>query len=80
MEELKKCPFCGGAASVISKHQGLSAKGNFAEGYEVGCRSCGANIARKFQGEFFRKGSEFFIVKDGYSDAVKAWNTRAGDA
>lgn len=80
MDELKKCPFCGGAADIIRKNQRVSTEENFAEDYEIGCRFCGANIARKFRGEFFRKGSEFVIVKDGYSDAVKAWNARAGDA
>lgn len=80
MEKLKPCPFCGGDACVISRSHDVETNGNFCEEYEVGCRSCGANIGKTFRGEFFRKNGEFFVVKDGYSEAVAAWNRREDGA
>lgn len=80
MEELKPCPFCGRSASVIRKFPDVTDSGNFVEEYGVRCSSCGATIGRDYRGEYFRENGEFFIVQDGYSDAVAAWNTRAGDA
>lgn len=78
MENMKPCPFCGGEAIVTSRDQAVEDSGAFSEIYAVACRSCGARPGGCFRGKFYRKDGEFFIVKDGYADAVAAWNQREG--
>lgn len=80
MAELKRCPFCDGEARIISESPNVEENGHFSEEYGVVCRSCGVNIGKTFHGEFFRENGEFYVVKDGYADAVAAWNRREGGA
>lgn len=80
MEQLKPCPFCGGEGGITSRDQDVEDSGTFSEIYDVACRSCGARPGGCFRGKFYRKGGEFFIVKDGYAEAVAAWNRREDGA
>ena len=77
MEELKRCPFCGGKA-VFSINTASSC--NLLRGYEfnIRCSKCKATIPdRCYQIEFKMNDSgEIEIVHDGRKDAIEAWNKR----
>ena len=65
MEELKRCPFCGGEAKLISNRI------EYEDVHAVRCQKCGASIGFNVQ-EFgeYRPG---YVFKD---NAIAAWNRR----
>lgn len=77
MEELKKCPFCGGKAVFSVNTASLR---NLLRGYEfnIQCSKCKATIPdRCYQIEFKMNDSgEIEIIHDGRKDAIEAWNKR----
>ena len=77
MEELKRCPFCGGKA-VFSIKKDFSR--SLIKGYEfnIRCNKCKATISdRCYQIEFKMNDSgEIEIIHDGRKDAIEAWNKR----
>lgn len=77
MEELKKCPFCGGKASFSIKNDFSR---NIIKGYEfnIRCNKCGVtNPDREYRIEFRMNDSgEIEIVSDGRKNAIEAWNKR----
>lgn len=80
MESLKPCPFCAGQAIVECRSSDVDDRGHFQELYEARCLNCGAKSGSHYISDFYRENGEFVFLRDGYSDAVAAWNTRAGDA
>ena len=77
MEELKKCPFCGGKAAFSIKKDFSR---NFINGYEfnIRCNKCGVtNPNREYRIEFRMNDSgEIEIVSDGRKNAIEEWNKR----
>ncbi len=77
MEELKKCPFCGGEASFSIKNDFSR---NLIKGYEfnIRCNKCGVtNPDREYRIEFKMNDSgEIEIVSDGRKNAIEEWNKR----
>ena len=63
MEELKKCPFCGGKAELITNRSDLTSNA----WSKVRCKSC------------YAETKKYYIAHEYSSDdlAVDAWNRRA---
>lgn len=74
MDELKRCPFCGGKAEMCNSVGGL---GKF---WYVRCKKCysrGSEVyesRRKLEPE-----EEYAAIKGAWEKAIKAWNRREGD-
>lgn len=78
MQELKLCPFCGGAGRISLRCVGTDDRADrFLEEYTAVCAHCGASTGRIYQSRFFRKNGEIIFEKDGYAEAVAGWNRRA---
>lgn len=75
--ELKPCPFCGGEAVIEKVSSGYNCRGGFIETYKAGCITC--KIYFKRESEFYMENTQPVFMKNGYEDAVKAWNTRYGE-
>lgn len=77
MEELKRCPFCGGKAVF---YVNTASSRNLLRGYEfnIQCSKCKAtNLDRCYQIEFKMNDiGEIEVVHDGRKDAIEAWNKR----
>lgn len=82
MEELKPCPFCGGAAEVrFVSEAAIHIKKSYHNKYVfAGCRKCG--IVTALYNAFNRTGS---LLKNAANEkrakesAIKAWNRRAAE-
>ena len=80
MEELKKCPFCGGRAIVVQTTYGTR-DGSACLGFEIRCVRCLAK-APSSHGVVLVKlddNGELRIWKDDRIEAMAAWNRRADD-
>ena len=77
MEEIKRCPFCGGKAKFLVSTTSLcGAK----RGYEFGirCSQCGTSTPiDNYKMEFRMKDDgDIEIITDGREAAIEAWNKR----
>lgn len=70
MDELKRCPFCGGEAEMVSKF--MMANGFRGIAYRVRCSECYAQSPYKRNPILHG----FHVSSD---KAVEAWNRRADD-
>ncbi len=77
MEQLRPCPFCGGEAVLENTLSGAAYKGKFSQIYRVGCKACKFYLRR--DSDFYIENGEVVFIKNGYKDAIKAWNTRSYD-
>lgn len=77
MEKLKPCPFCGDKARIKRTACGNCNNGRFYEKYKAGCEKCGIYFER--MSEFHTEGGQPVFDKNGYEDAIEAWNRRAGE-
>ena len=66
MEELLKCPFCGGEARVISDHI------EYEDVYAVLCKECGASVGLGIQ-----EYGEYRPCYISVPSLIAAWNRRA---
>lgn len=77
MEELKRCPFCGGKAVF---YVNTVSSRNLLRGYEfnIQCSKCRTTTPERcYQIEFKMNDSgEIEVVHDGRKDAIEAWNSR----
>lgn len=82
MIELKPCPFCGGKATVQGKHTEIyDAWANhpvLRAKYRVGCEKCGIYFWQWH--EIQLTDGQPAVIKNGYGEAVEAWNRRADNA
>lgn len=76
MEELKKCPFCGGEAAIIIKS-------NYSDYYSIGfdfiveCEDCRTELPGLHKVRFsLEKDGEINILTDERKEAIEAWNRR----
>ena len=65
MEELRKCPFCGGEARVISDHI------EYEDVYAVLCKECGASVGLGIQ-----EYGEYRPCYISVPSLIAAWNRR----
>lgn len=66
---LKKCPFCGGRASI--DYSRVFVSGESTKAALVYCTACHSH-SPKFDGR------NYLRLTDAYDDAVNAWNRRSG--
>lgn len=75
--ELKKCPFCGGNASLTEYGAVHEGDGVFTTSYKCGCSECGIFFNRKSR--FYMEGTEVKFLENGYEYVTDHWNNRAGE-
>lgn len=72
MEELKKCPFCGGEAYFRINHQ-VERKIKFM----IECKNCRVSIPKIYEVELtLNKNGEIETPKDERGLAISDWNNR----
>lgn len=78
MENLKHCPFCGGAAKVVLKHGGHSGNpSTILNDYVVGCESCHIFTPSCPSKIWMDDQGVLHVDKNGAVIAAEIWNTRA---
>lgn len=82
MEELKRCPFCGGEAKLkkfSSEGERYGETFHIHDSFIVICDGC--SIATPEMGSiiYINECGEVCIEKNGAENAVKKWNARVGD-
>lgn len=76
MEELKKCPFCGGEVVFETKENSSSHHGVGIE-FEIECEDCGAKLPKRYKVEFSLTDSgDINLLHDDRKRAVDEWNQR----
>lgn len=78
MEELKKCPFCGGEAEFKHNHQHFIDWSDDVDKYSVSCKKCGASVYKNVYNARFRKDTCEQELKDGANAVMRKWNMRTG--
>ncbi|WAK79378.1 Lar-like restriction alleviation protein [Clostridium phage Amboise] len=77
MNELKQCPFCGGAAEVYEYDNGHKGNGIYTATYRIGCPKCKVYFTHNVEFKL-EKGQPVFI-QNGYEKCANAWNRRIGN-
>ena len=76
MNEIKKCPFCGGEVRLAKMNHGLSNRG-----YEVKisilCDHCNLRFGNEFSEYIVNENGQTETIKDGASKLIERWNERA---
>ena len=79
MDELKSCPFCGGATKFYQFSYGTTDKNSVCIRFRLECSKCGAT-APKANGDIsinLGANGELNCWQDDRKRAVDAWNRRA---
>ena len=76
INEIKKCPFCGGEVRLAKMNHGLSCRG-----YEVKisilCDHCHLRFGNEFSEYIVNENGQTETIKDGASKLIERWNERA---
>ena len=76
MNEIKKCPFCGGEVRLAKMNHGLSCRG-----YEVKisilCDHCNLRFGNEISEYIVNENGQTETIKDGASKLIERWNKRA---
>ena len=75
-DKLKPCPFCGKEAIIQKKSSGQG-NGKYTASFFIGCDSCKIGFTR--ESTFVLDCDEVSFIRNGYEEAIKAWNRRAND-
>ena len=80
MENLKPCPFCGGAARIIMKSGGYSGNPTTIRNeYVAGCEDCHIFTPPCNSKIWIDENGVLHPDKNGADDAAQLWNRRADD-
>lgn len=78
INDLERCPFCGGRAQVDIEGRGINRQNNnFYIRFKLRCIGCGATNNKTYQHEFSCIFGVYETAADAFSKAVEDWNTRA---
>lgn len=76
MEELKKCPFCGGKAYFRTTSTGSHAETRKIS-FWIECRDCRVSIPKTYELEVrMNENGEIETLSDEREKAVQTWNNR----
>lgn len=79
MEELKKCPFCGGESYFRTDTSGYQ-KENRMFRFHIECQNCKTAFPKTFELEFsLNRNGGLQFSKDERKEAIEAWNRRCCD-
>ena len=71
MNDLKRCPFCGGQAMLSIEHENAGMDGSYLD-WQIHCNKCGALIMLPADNFYGRKS----YTKE---EAAEVWNRRFGE-
>ncbi len=75
MDELKKCPFCGGEAEMCNSMDKLL--GKF---WYIRCKKCYSRGSGIYEsGRNLEPEEEYAAIKGAWENAIEAWNKRVGE-
>lgn len=83
MENLKRCPFCGGEAIIEQTAHGTTSNNSVSLSFEIRCKDCGATTEPSYGNIFINlkgENGELNIWHDDRPNAINAWNRRADNA
>ena len=76
MEELRRCPFCGGEAEICSA---FTDKFLGKYGY-VRCKTCYSRGSGIYESrKELEPNQEYEAIKEAWDKAIKSWNRRTSD-
>ena len=80
MNRIKKCPFCGGEATLCkSNDRYYEVKKKMIADFSVKCEKC-SFYSPPFRTEVcIEKTGKVHIIKNGAEDAIAFWNRREGE-
>ena len=76
MNEIKKCPFCGGEVEPVMMDHGLSSRGYDAR-FSIICNSCGFRFGNEISRYRANANGQIETIEDGVSRLIEQWNKRA---
>lgn len=80
MQELRRCPFCGGEARIIQKSGCYTGNpATIMNEYVVGCERCNIYTPNFKSKVWLDSQGELHVDQIGADEAAKAWNRRASD-
>ena len=75
MDELKRCPFCGGEAEMSNSVDRFLGKFWYAK-----CKKCCSRGPGVYEsGRDLKPEEEYAAIKGAWEKAIEAWNRRDGD-
>ena len=80
MNEIKKCPFCGGEPTFEQVHKCANSYPGTTEVqiiYSMKCETCGYEFGREATLITVFNNGEIKVYEDGHKKLVERWNTRA---
>ena len=75
MNEIKKCPFCGGEVEPVMMDHGLSSRGYDAR-FSIICNSCGFRFGNEISRYRANANGQIETIEDGVSRLIEQWNKR----
>ena len=76
MNEIKKCPFCGGEVRLAKMNHGLSCRGYEAQ-FSIACNRCNFKFGNEISRYIVNENGQIETVEDGISKLIERWNERA---
>lgn len=76
MNEIKKCPICGGKVRLGKRGHGLSNSGYEAQ-FSILCDHCNLQFGNEISRYRVNENGQIETIEDGASNLIEQWNKRA---